>query len=275
MSTVDTIHTLLIYIYALSLLFYFSDCIRRNTSAKRMGTGLLAVVSLMQLIYLILRTVDLGHIPIYSMYDFVFLFTFSIVITSLIMTTFRKSEYIVFLLNVVGFSALVLSDFWLAPVVNPMLNWQTVHGLLVMHIALANLGFAALTLAAVFAAIYLFLHFRLKSKQWGDTMRRMPSLEMLYLYMNKASSIGTPMLGVSVMLAVLSIMAEKRWPLLLDAKVLSTLIALCIYLGYFISKRYNGQAPHVMARWTLIGYVFVIVSFISNAWSVFHRWTGE
>ncbi|MCM3785813.1 cytochrome c biogenesis protein CcsA [Neobacillus mesonae] len=275
MSIVDTIHTILIYTYALSLLFYFSDCIRRNASAKRMGTGLLVVVSLMQLIYLILRTADQGHLPIYSMYDFVFWFTFSIVIMSLIMTRFNKSEYVVFLLNIVGFSALVLSDFWLAPEINPLLNWQTVHGLLVMHIVLANFGFAALTVAAVFAAIYLFLHFRLKSKRWGDTMRRMPSLEMLYFYMNKSSLIGTPMMGVSVMLAALSIMAEKRWMLLLDPKVLSTVIALCIYLGYFISKRYVDNAPHVMARWTLIAYIFVILSFISNAWSAFHRWTGE
>lgn len=33
-----------------------------------------------------------------------------------------------------------------------------------MHITLANLGFAALTVATVFAMLYLFLHRKLKKK---------------------------------------------------------------------------------------------------------------
>nr|WP_249435722.1 cytochrome c biogenesis protein CcsA [Paenibacillus sp. Marseille-Q4541] len=259
----------------MSLLFYFSDCIRRNASAKRMGTGLLVIVSMMQLLYLVFYTIHQGYVPIYSMYDFVFLFSFCIVLISLILSRAQRSEYIVFLLNVVSFSALVLSDFWLAPSENALLNWQTVHGMLVMHIALANLGFAALTVSAVFAIIYLFLHYRLKLKRWNDSMRRMPSLESLQSHMNKASLIGTPILGVSVILAVLSIVAEKRWLYLVDPKVLATFIALCIYVGYFVSKRYVDAPQQVMARWILIGYAFMIISFVSNAWSMFHSWTGE
>lgn len=240
-----------------------------------MGTGLLVIVSLMQILYLLFYTIQKGYVPIYSMYDFVFLFSFCIVLISLILSRAQRSEYIVFLLNVLGFSALVLSDFWLAPSENALLNWQIVHGMLVLHIALANLGFAALTVSAVFAMIYLFLHFRLKQKHWNDSMRRMPSLEMLHSYMNKASLIGTPILGVSVIIAVLSIVAEKQWLLLTDPKVLATFIALCIYASYFVSRRYINASQQVMARWVLSGYVFVIISFVSNAWSMFHRWTGE
>ncbi|WP_160036340.1 cytochrome c biogenesis protein CcsA [Paenibacillus sp. An7] len=275
MTVHDTIHSFIIYIYALSLLFYFSDCIRRNASAKRIGTGLLVNVSIMQLMYLVFYTVNQGYVPIYSMYDFIFLFSFCIVLISFILSRGQRSEYIVFLLNVVSFSALVLSDFWLVPSEDRLLNWQTVHGMLVMHIALANLGFAALTVSAVFAMIYLFLHYRLKLKRWNDSMRRVPSLEILQLYMNKASLIGTPILGISVILAILSIVAEKQWLYLLDLKVLATFIALCIYVGYFVSKRYIDAPQYVMARWILLGYAFVIISFMSNAWSMFHRWTGE
>ncbi len=42
----------MIYMYALSLLFYFSDFANANRSAKRMGTGLLLFVWVLQTAYL-------------------------------------------------------------------------------------------------------------------------------------------------------------------------------------------------------------------------------
>lgn len=92
-------------------------------------------------------------------------------------------------------------------------------------------------------------------------MRRMPSLEVIGKYMDGANFIGTPLLGVSVMLAVLSIVAERRWILLLDLKVIATGLAIAIYVGYFVSKRRKQFSTIIMARWTLIGYGFVIISF--------------
>ncbi|MNW64513.1 hypothetical protein D3C74_428050 [compost metagenome] len=103
----------------------------------------------------------------------------------------------------------------------------------------------------------------------------MPSLEVIGKYMDGATLIGTPLLGVSIVLAVLSIVAERRWHLLLDLKVIATGLAIAIYVGYFVVKRRKQFSMMVMSRWTLIGYAFVIISFISNAYSAFHRWTGE
>ena len=42
----------MIYMYALSLLFYFSDFANASRSAKRMGTGLLLFVWVLQTAYL-------------------------------------------------------------------------------------------------------------------------------------------------------------------------------------------------------------------------------
>ncbi|MCP1186268.1 cytochrome c biogenesis protein CcsA [Paenibacillus sp. 1781tsa1] len=261
--------------YALSLLFYFSDCIRRNAGAKRTGTGFLVVVGGLQVTHVILRMWTEGHFPIYTTFDFLFIFSFSIVLMSLVMTRIQRSEFVILLLNVVGFSVTVLNRLWFTAGEISLHNWQTVHGLLIMHITLANLGFAALTVATVFALLYLFLHHKLKKKKWNDTMRRLPSLEVIGKYMDGATLIGTPLLGVSVMLAVLSIVAERRWILLLDLKVIATGLAIAIYVGYFVFKRRKQFSTMIMARWTLIGYGLVIVSFLSNAYSAFHRWTGE
>ncbi|MDO7906901.1 cytochrome c biogenesis protein CcsA [Paenibacillus sp. JX-17] len=263
----------MIYIYALSLLFVFSDCIRRNAGAKRTGTGLLVVVILLQLCHLVLRTWTEGHLPIFTAYDFLFLFSFSLVLTALVMGRFRNSEFAVLLLGIVGFAVAVLNRFWFQAGDTPLgSGWYMVHGLLVLHITLANLSFAALTVAAVFAVMYLFLHRRLKRKKWNDTVRRLPSLELMDKYSYHAMLIGTPLLAVSVIVAVLSIIAENKWALLLDLKVWATVAALGVYIFYLVFKRYRNRSGLNMAKWTLIAYAFIILNFVVNTWSAFHHW---
>ncbi|MFB5678534.1 cytochrome c biogenesis protein CcsA [Paenibacillus terreus] len=269
------VYDALIYTYALSLLFVFSDCIRRNASAKRIGTGLLVVVLVFQVVFMGIRTWVEGHLPFLITYDFLFLFAFILVIISLIMSRYQRLEFTVFLLNLIGFSVIVLNKLWFQLADNPLASWQTVHGLLILHIALANLGFAALTVAAVFSLMYLFLHRRLKAKKWTETTRRLPSLEVLDRYTHKAMLIGAPLLAVSVLIAVISIIAEGRWVLLLDLKVLATAASMCVYVIYLVSKRSNQHSGLVMARWALVGYAFLIMNFLANSWSVFHQWTGE
>ncbi|MDG0055642.1 cytochrome c biogenesis protein CcsA [Paenibacillus sp. P2(2022)] len=269
------IYDSMIYVFALSLLFVFSDGIRRNANAKRTGTGLLLVVVVLQLVFMGMRTWNEGHLPIFVTYDFLFLFSFILVLISLILSRYQRSEFAVLLLNIISFAVLVLNNIWMEPIDNPLGNWHTVHGLLLIHIALANLGFVAMTVAAVFSGLYLFLHRKLKVKKWNDTIKRLPSLEMMDRYTHMALLIGTPLLGVSIVVAVISIIAEERWRLLLDTKVLMTAIALCVYIVFLVSKRLNQRSGLVMAKWSLVGYTLLILNFLLNSWSVFHQWTGE
>ena len=67
---------LMIYIYALSLLFYFSDCVSRSVRSRRIGAGLLGVTALLQFSVLVVRTVIESRPPLFSVYDFLFLFVF-------------------------------------------------------------------------------------------------------------------------------------------------------------------------------------------------------
>lgn len=49
MQLLNGIYDAALLLYALSLLFVFSDCLYRNPSGKRLGTGLLVVVGLCKL----------------------------------------------------------------------------------------------------------------------------------------------------------------------------------------------------------------------------------
>lgn len=264
-----------IYIFALSLLFFISDCIRRNRSAKRMGTGLLAVVAVLQAGALFIRAMEERALPIFTPFDFLLLLAFSLVVASLIINLLQRAEFAVLLLGIVGFSIQILNRLWFSPGNNPLRHWEAVHGLLVLHITLANLSFVIYTVAAVFAVMYLFLHRKLKGKKWTDTVRRLPSLEMLDKYAYSLAFIGTPMLTVSFIVAALSVISEGRMNLLLDLKVLATLAGLGFYYFYLFKKRSQQHTGSLMAKWILTGYVFIIIIFVLNTWSDFHGWNGE
>ncbi|MEC0241600.1 cytochrome c biogenesis protein CcsA [Paenibacillus dokdonensis] len=264
-----------IYIFALSLLFFISDCIRRNRSAKRMGTGLLAVVAVLQAGALFIRAMEERALPIFTPFDFLLLLAFSLVVASLIINLLQRAEFAVLLLGIVGFSIQILNRLWFSPGNNSLRHWETVHGLLVLHITLANLSFVIYTVAAVFAGMYLFLHRKLKGKKWTDTVRRLPSLEMLDKYAYSLAFIGTPMLTVSFIVAALSVISEGRLNLLLDLKVLATLAGLGFYYFYLFKKRSHQHTGSLMAKWILTGYVFIIIIFVLNTWSDFHGWNGE
>ncbi|MFE4714511.1 cytochrome c biogenesis protein CcsA [Paenibacillus sp. NPDC056722] len=262
-------------VYALSLLFVFSDCLRRSPSEKRLGTGLLVVVSLLQLTGLGIRFSEERGLPIFTPYDFLFWFSFSIVLTSLGIALTRRSEFTILLLSVAGFSVFLLNRVWLTAEDHTLQSWSAVHGWLAVHIILANLSFAALTLGTAFAIMYLFLHSRLKNKKWSDRIRRLPSLEVLDKYTYYSVLAGTPLLVFSLVMAGLSIVVEGRLMLFQDLKVLTTLIGLGIYIAYLILKRSGQNSGVLMARWAISGYGFIILNFLLNSWSNFHRWGGE
>lgn len=196
-------------------------------------------------------------------------------LTSLAVAYTRGGEFTILLLSGAGFSVFLLNRVWLTAADHGLESWSAVHGWLAMHIILANLSFGALTLGAVFAIMYLFLHSKLKSKKWDDRVRRLPSLETMDKYSYTSILAGVPLLSVSLVLAGMSIIAEGRTPLFQDPKVLTTLVGLGIYITYILMKRSGRRSGTVMARWAISGYGFIILNFLLNSWSDFHGWGGK
>ena len=101
----------MIYMYALSLLFYFSDFANASRSAKRMGTGLLLFVWVLQTAYLAISLYS--HLTEWAFVrsDVLFMFSWLIVTISLIINRFFRIELFVFFVNVLGFAIFALNIF--------------------------------------------------------------------------------------------------------------------------------------------------------------------
>lgn len=264
------IYDAILYLYALSLLFYFSDFVGANQSAKRIGTGLLIFVWVLQTIYFI---VELRILRLFTMEESLFFFSWVLVTVSLVVNRFFRIDLFVFFVNVLGFAVLALHIFSRSDIVPSLKGWEVADELLFIHMSLAIGSYAAFTISAVFSGMYLFLHGQLKGKIWSKTMRRLPSLEKIDKYSTTAVVIGVPLLLLSLSLGIVWIFIEGRLQLLLDAKVLNTLLVLLVYLYSLLLKMSVKVSSVRLAQWNLFAILMVILNyFFTSRFSHFHQW---
>ncbi|MCR8644178.1 cytochrome c biogenesis protein [Paenibacillus sp. N1-5-1-14] len=271
MITHSVFYDAILYIYALSLLFYFSDFARASRSAKRMGAGLLLFVWVLQTVYLV--TSALKHLNNVSMFETLLLFSWLIITVSFIVSRFVRIELFVFLVNVVGFGILAI-NFFSNPAVKPSLaNWKMSDELLFMHITLALASYVAFTASAVFSGMYIFVHRKLKTKDWSATMKRMPALYNAEKYMHKCVIIGFPLLLLALALGIAWITIEGDATLFYDVKVIFSLSLLLVYAGYLFLN-YGIKLPGIrLAKWNLAAFAIVVLNFVvTNGISTFHGW---
>jgi HemX protein len=261
----------MLYIYALSLLFTFSDFIQRNPRAKRMGTGLLVFVWIMQTILLVNHSIQSGQIIVFSIFDSLFLFSWLLIMLSLILTLLVRIEFVLFLVSLAGFIVAAIA-FFSDETISPLAaRWEVRDELLFIHISLAISSYAAYFCSAMFSGMLLFLHAGLKKKQYSITIRRMPSLDHIQRYATRAVIIGTPLLLLSLILGIVWIFLEKEWSLLLDVKVLSSILILIIYCIYMWRQIAAKTTWPRMAILNLIAFSLVFLNYITSGWlSNFH-----
>jgi len=270
----------ILYIYALSLLFMFSDFVLRNPRAKRLGTGLLAFVWVMQTLYIFAeasqinlfanRTVCCEYGSLFSMFSSLFFFSWLIVTFSLLLIFIVRVD-ILFIVNLAGFTAAALTFFSNRSLTGAALSWSVRDDLLFIHISLAITGYAAFLFSAIFSAMMLFMYDQLKTKRWTNRLKRLPSLEELQKWTFRFVLIGVPLLLLSLLLGIAWVVLGQEWRLLADWKVLHSVFILFIYAIY-LWQRYIGRWDWPrLAAVNLLGCVAVLSNFLlSNLISDFH-----
>ncbi|QYR23363.1 cytochrome c biogenesis protein CcsA [Paenibacillus sp. sptzw28] len=272
MVTQNWLYDGMLYIYALSLLFYFSDFLDRNRKAKQMGTGLLIFVWMLQTVFLVERIVSHLDMTFMTLFEYLLIFSWLLVTASLVISRFFRIEFIVFFVNVIGFAVLTLNLFGIGSGAS-LARWELARDMLVVHVGLMICAFAALTICAIFSGMYLFLHGQLKGRHWSKTVQRLPSLDMIDRFMFRASLIGTPLLTLSLAVAVTSILTEGRYGLLLDPKVLTSFAALALYIGNILQYRWFDGPAWKAARFNVISFIVLLFNLLINKISSFHGWS--
>ncbi|MGU3473037.1 cytochrome c biogenesis protein CcsA [Paenibacillus sp. D51F] len=266
-----TIYDTILYLYALSLLFYFSDFVDANRRAKRMGAGLLVFVWVLQTGYVLYRIWSHLDMTLFSRFEYWLAVSWLLLTTSLVISRFFRIEFIVFLVNIIGFGVLALNLFSGPSRGIPLPDWKLANELLILHISLVLCSFAALAISSVFSGMYLFLHGRLKSRKWNRTTARLPSLEQADRFAYRLVMIGVPLLALSLSVAVALVIVENRFQYLLDWKVITSFAVLILYSFYLIQKKILRKTALETARWNVFCFAFLVLNTMISPASDFHR----
>lgn len=271
MMTQDLLTDAVLYIYALSLLFFVSDAASGNRSARKVGTGLLVFVWIIQSAFLLYILIQSLSAPSLTIREFLFYVSWLLVSFSFLLNRWLKADLIVLLVNVVGFAVLALNLIEHPRRKMELATEEVSRRLLVVHISFITLAFAVLTVAALFAVMYLFLRRRLKTKKWTPLMSRMPGLELIDRYGYRAGLIGVPLLLLSLSTGTAALLLKSGDTELFDPKVMLAYAAGVVYVVALIRSKIVRDDGGGLAKWSLAGYALLIADFFASAFSKFHH----
>jgi HemX protein len=273
MTGTDWIYELTILLYALSILGYFIDYLQNNRKANKIAFWLLSIVWGLQLLLIVIRTMETDRFPILTQFEGLLFYAWIIITFSLIINWFFKVDFLVFFTNLLGFS--IMASSLLAPgdQSSELISENLVSHISVIHITMAFISYGAFTLSFIFSVMYLLQHNMLKKKLVGTRFWRFESLSQLEKLSHILNVIGVPLLFLSLVLGIIYANAKLEVFIWFDIKVVSSFFVLLIYILFFYQKISKGIQGHSLALLNVAAFLLVLINyFLATTFTTFHFW---
>jgi len=130
-----------------------------------------------------------------------------------------------------------------------------------LHALPAVLGYAGLSLGAVFALLLLLLRSRIKNRRIGLLYRRLPPLRALDTMSFHATAMGFALLTLGIVTGY--VWAAQAWDSLMptDPKVLGMTVVWLFYAVYVFSPKLPGFHRSIRAWWALLAFAALTFNF--------------
>jgi len=221
--------------------------------------------------YLIVLGFRLGHLPVGNVYQVLTTcaWLFLLVYAFLEISLHEKTMGVFFLPIMFGLHLIssLLIDF--DQPLDPLL-YDVIFEIHVMLMISAYAGFAISFIASL---MYILLSREMKSKRLGIFFERLPSLEFFERLSNQGVNVGLVLVSFGFGLGFYMGLRvwEGGWPF--DPKLLAVLVSWGIYLVHYISRKTSGWQGHRAAVVSIIGFNWLLFSFIivNIFFSTFHN----
>ena len=263
----------MIILYAVSLVFYFTDYVKRNTYLHYCAVFLFAVVFIMQTTTIVSSIVQNSRLPIYTLLDGVYIVAWLLLLVSLLFYTFHSYNLILFVMNVIAFIFMTIHTFGVAQRASSRVSEMLISELLLVHIVFAFIAYVAFAFAFAFAILYLLVYRLLKKKIWTKQFDRYPSLHQTTLGMKRSIYAGIPLLFISLLFGLQwAQVALDEWSMI-DPKIWMSFLVVGVYSGLVYLKKIDRLRANDFAWSVIIAFLFVLVNFfVASQWSSFHYW---
>lgn len=220
---------------------------------------------------LALMIIETQRVPIHTLFEFAFFFTWVMMTNYIGVEVFRKDQTAgAFLLPVIAVVLILCVDL---PKPGPeMIVQNHSASLIVWHVVVSLLGYAFFTASFVAGSLYLLQEYLLRRKRWGPLYHRMPSLEALDIWGGRFIYIGFPLLTLGMFsgLFFAQVTWETFWQS--DAKVIFTVFVWLVYCGYLLMRKIGGWGGRRAAWWAVAGLAGLLINyFVMNLFSKLHR----
>lgn len=246
---------------------FFSDA----AWAKRVKTNLLAVTISLHFVYLLLRTVQFNHPPVTTIFELLTVIAFSVALAYLILeirTKVKETGY--FILNLAFFFQLLSSLFIKDLVEVPEVLRSPLFGL---HVSAALIGYAAVTISAVYGFLYLMLYHEIKSSRFGVIYKKLPNLETLEKLSYTAIKMAFVLLGFAILMGLIWLPKAFSSVPYSDPKLIGTVFIWVLYGVGIVAKRTGEWKGRKMMILSICGFAITIFSMmvINMFFSGFHK----
>ncbi|PAQ16689.1 cytochrome c biogenesis protein CcsA [Bacillus sp. FJAT-42315] len=267
------IHELMVILYAASIMFYFIDFLNQNKKANRIAFSMLAIVWVLQTIFLFLYMKQTGRFPVLTLFEGLYFYAWVLITLSLVMNRLLRMDFMVFFTNVIGFVIMAIHTFAPVQVESEAMAEKLVSELLFIHITMAILSYGAFSLSFIFSLLYLLQHRLLKMKKWSQRLWRIGDLQKLAKLSYIFNAVGVPMLLLSLLLGLtwkFMKLPEVSW---FDVKIVASLVLLTIYSIFLYLKVRRGVYEKTLAQVNCAAFLIVLINFfLVSRFSSFHFW---
>ncbi|MFB5662895.1 inner membrane protein YpjD [Alteribacillus sp. HJP-4] len=272
-AAANAIYVVTIVLYSLSVFGYFFDFMQTSRKVNRIAFWLLSIVWVLQTVFFVIRALQYDRLPVITPFEGLFFYAWLLVTLSLIINWFFKVDFFVFFTNVVGFIIMAFSLVTPDGDVPVELNDLLISELLVIHVTLILLSYAAFTTSFAFSAMYLLQHQLLKRKQYGKKLLRLDNLSKVERLSFLVTTIGVPCMLLGLILGFVWASIQLGTLPWLDAKVIGSAAVLIMYSVYLYLWVVKQQRGYNMALVNTAGFLLVFINyFLSGELTEFHFW---
>lgn len=233
---------------------------------------MLIILIVVHAVQILLRGLALEVLPLSTKFDALSFLAFATIILTLVIERSNENKTMVYFAVFLSFIIQTISSVFyswnLTP--NPLLS-DTKY---VFHVVLTILGYAAISVSALYALLYIMLYHNIKYHRLGLIYEKLPSLGHLERLSIRSVQIGIITLGLGILAGHLHAgdVLGTYWPV--DAKVIyNNLIWFGYFIGFSIAQIYKWRGRW-MAYLAMVGFAILILSnimiiFIDNTFHQF------
>jgi len=272
-SFIDFLNILLPFLYILTFGIYYYDFMKgekKFTHSKRL---FLFLTLLIHFLYLLLRMIQFDHPPISNVFEIFTVLAFSIGFSYFILelaTDIRGTGPFIIIISIIF---QVLSSIFIRDTIE--VKEVLRNNLLGIHVFSALIGYAGITISAVYGLLYLILYKEIKLNKFGLIFNRLPSLEVLETLSFYSAVIGFILLTIASTIGI--IWLPQAFPdfSYADPKLIGTFLVWILY-GIGISKKVFGKwHGKKVVLLSIVGFVIAITStmltnFLSQSFHSFY-----